>query len=138
MTTVATTPVGSTSDWAGSPLSTLHHIAHQARTIPLEQYPDGPAFVIRMEVPGIDPVRDLTVSVVTGTLTVRGERRHLGPEDADSEFRYGSFARTVALPAGADIDDVTAQCHDGILTVRIGMQPEHRAGARRVQVQVEP
>ena len=138
MTTVATTPADSTSDWAGSPLSTLHQLAHQVRAIPIEQYPDGKDYVIRLEVPGVDPAHDLTVAVETGTLTVRAERPCTGPEDAQSEFRYGSFARVIALPLGANIHDVSASCGCGVLTVRIGMQPEHQQGARRVAVQVEP
>lgn len=137
MTTVATTPASSTSDWAGSPLSTLHQLVRQAREIPIEQYPDGADYVIRLEVPGVDPARDLTVSVATGTLTIRAERHPAGPEDAESEFRYGSFARSIALPLGANIDDVSATCRDGVLTVRIGMQPEHLQGGRRVEVQAE-
>ncbi|HUB42555.1 MAG TPA: Hsp20/alpha crystallin family protein [Streptosporangiaceae bacterium] len=142
MTTARTTPADSTSDWAGSPLSTLHHLARQARSLPVEQYSDETGHVIRLEVPGIDPAQDLAVSVETGSLTVRCERRHAGLEDGleddQSEFRYGSFARTVALPLGANIHDVSATCRDGILTVRVGMQPEYQKGARRIPVQVEP
>jgi HSP20 family molecular chaperone IbpA len=138
MTTARTTPADSTSDWAGSPLSTLHHLAHQARSLPVEQYSDETGHLIRLEVPGIDPAQDLAVSVETGRLTVRCERRHTGPENDLSEFRYGSFARTIALPLGANIHDVSASCRDGILTVRVGMQPEYEKGARRIPVQVEP
>ena len=36
-----------------------------------------------------------------------------------SEFHYGSFERSVALPAGAQSDDVTATYTDGILEVRV-------------------
>ena len=138
MTTVGTTPADSTSDWAGSPLSTLHHLAHHARLFPVEQYSDETGYVIRLEVPGIDPAEDLAVSVETGRLTVRCERRHTGPEDDQSEFRYGNFARTIALPLGANVHEVSASCRDGILTVRVGMQPEYQKGARRIPVQVEP
>ncbi|HUC23589.1 MAG TPA: Hsp20/alpha crystallin family protein [Streptosporangiaceae bacterium] len=133
-----TTPTDSTSDWAGSPLSTLHHLAHQSRSLPVEQYSDEAGYVIRLEVPGIDPAQDLTVSVETGSLTVRCERRPAGAEDGQSEFRYGSFAQTIALPLGANIHDVSASCRDGILTVRVGMHPEYQRGTRRIPVQVEP
>jgi HSP20 family protein len=138
MTSVARLPADSTSDWAGSPLSTLHHLADQAWLLLVEQYPDGASYVIRLEIPGIDPAKDLTVSVETGTLTVRAERRRTGPEDSQSEFKYGSCSRTIALPLGTNIHDVSASCHDGILTVRVGMQPEYQHGARSIPVQVEP
>jgi HSP20 family protein len=134
MTAVMTTSVSSTSDWAGSPMSTLHPAAHQARQIPAEQYPDGASYVIRLEVPGVDPARDLTVSVQDGMLSVRAERRSAVPEDGQSEFRYGSLARDVALPLAANVHDVSSTCCNGILTVRIGMEPQHEQEARRVKV----
>ncbi len=138
MSTTVTTPVDRTSDWPGSPLSTLHPLAEQVRSIPVEQYPDGASQVVRFEIPGVDPVQDLTVSVQTGTLTVQAEHRHAGPQDEQSEFQYGRFARSIALPLGADVSDVSATCHNGVLTVRIGMRSEHGRDARRIQVTAEP
>ena len=126
------------SDWAGSPLSTIHHLPTQAQPIPIEQYPDRSSFVIRLEIPGIDPVSDLTVTVKAGTLSVLAERRDSAPEGCESEFRYGSFARHVALPPGANIQDVAASCRNGVLAVRIGMQPEAGGGPRAIDVAIEP
>jgi HSP20 family protein len=138
MSTMATTPVGDTSDWPGSPLSTLHQLAQHVLSIPVEQYPAGASYVIRFEIPGVDPARDLTVSVQTGTLTVQAEHRRTGLKDEQSEFQYGSSARCIALPLGADISDVDATCHNGILTVRVGMRSEHELDARQIPVTVEP
>ncbi len=135
---MTTTPDSSTSDWPGSPLSTLHQLAQPVRSIPVEQYPDEASYVVRFEVPGVDPAQDLTVSVQAGTLTVQIEHPHTGPEDKQSEFQYGRFARSIALPLGADVSDVSATCHNGILTVRIGMRPEYGRDARRIQVTAEP
>ncbi len=126
------------SDWAGSPLSTIHYRGTQAQPIPIEQYPDGSCYAIRLEIPGIDPARDLTVTVEAGTLSVLAERPHSAPEGCESEFRYGSFARHVALPRGANVQDVAASCRNGILTVRIGMQPQADTGARAIDVAIEP
>jgi HSP20 family protein len=138
MSTLATTPVSSTSDWPGSPLSTLHQLSEQVRSIPVERCPDGASYVARFEIPGVDPARDLTVSVETGKLTVQAHHRHDGPDDEQSEFQYGSFARCIALPLGVDISDVSATCHNGILTVRIGMRSEQGHDARQIEVTVEP
>jgi HSP20 family protein len=138
MSTMTATTADIASDWPGSPLSTLHQPAEQVQSIPIEQYSDAASYVVRLEIPGVDPEQDLTVAVQTGTLSVHAERRHTGPEDQRSEFRYGSFSRCIALPLGADISDVSATCHNGILAVRIGMRSEHDQDARRVQVTVEP
>jgi HSP20 family protein len=131
-------PVAGMSDWAGSPMSTLHHMLTQPQPILVEQYPDGTGYVIRLEVPGIDPASDLAVSVETGTVIVRAERRDNAPEGRQTEFRYGPFARRIALPLGADAREVSATYHDGILTVRIGLEPEYQHAPRTIQVEVEP
>jgi HSP20 family protein len=138
MSTTTTTMADTMSDWPGSPLSTLHRPAEQVRSIPVEQYPDGASYVVRFEIPGVDPAQDLTVSVQTGTLTVHAEHRPTGPENEQSEFWYGTFSRSIALPLGADISDVSASYHNGILTARIGMRSEHELGARQIPVTVVP
>ena len=127
----------SPSDWPGSPLSTLHHTTAQPQVIPIEQYPDGASYVIRLEIPGIDPVTGLSVTVQTGTLSVKAERHDNAPEGAETEFRYGIFARHIALPLGANVQDVSATCRNGVLTVRIGMASEHH-DARAIKVAIEP
>jgi HSP20 family protein len=38
---------------------------------------------------------------------------------ARQEFRYGSFARSIPLPAGAQEGDIEARYSDGILEVRL-------------------
>ena len=131
------TPV-SIADWAGSPLSTVHHLTAQPQPIAVEQFPDGASYVIRLEVPGVDPAHGLTVSVDAGTLSVQAERPDSGPAGRQSEFRYGSLARRVPLPPGTDADDVSASYHNGILTVRIGLKPEYQHGSRAIDVAIEP
>lgn len=141
MTTPRTQPdtsAAAIADWAGSPLSTVHHVVAAPQPIPAEQYAQDGSYLIRLEVPGLDPLRDLQVSVTTGTLTVRAERRDTAPPGRQTEFRYGSFIRHIALPLGANVHDVTASYRYGVLTVRVGMQPEHEAGARAIDVTVEP
>ncbi|MDT5237113.1 MAG: hypothetical protein QOF47_3100, partial [Mycobacterium sp.] len=50
-----------------------------------------------------------------------------------SEFSYGSFIRTVPLPAGADEDDINATYDRGILTVSVPLSEDH-ATDKRVEV----
>jgi HSP20 family protein len=126
------------ADWAGSPLSTVHHLPRHAIPIRTEQFPDGSSYVVRLEVPGVDPANDMTISVAAGTLNVSADRRDRTPAGAQSEFRYGSFARHVVLPPGSDPQDVSASCHNGIVTVRIGMKTDHQQAARRIEVAIEP
>lgn len=93
-----------------------------ASSIKVEQYQDGDTLVVRAEVPGIDPDNDVDVSVSAGMLHIKVEREekseHKDKAGYRSEFRYGSFLRSVALPAGAKDEDITASYKDGVLEVR--------------------
>ena len=51
-----------------------------------------------------------------------------------SEFRYGSFSRTLELPPRADADDVTAEYANGILTIRVAVKGEQQEGVKRIPV----
>ncbi|GAA1073745.1 Hsp20/alpha crystallin family protein [Nocardiopsis composta] len=91
-------------------------------------------YVVRAEIPGIDPVEDLVLTVEPGALTVTAERREEEREKRHSEFRYGSFSRTIALPKDADEEDVSASYRDGILEVTVGLTQRERVG-RRITVE---
>ena len=106
--------------------------------IKVEEFLDGDEQVIRAEVPGVDPEKDIDVTVQDDSLRIRIERSDRSEnKDKDhyrSEFRYGSFTRRVPLPSGADPDKVTASYRDGILEVRLPIDAE-RAGARKIAIQ---
>jgi HSP20 family protein len=106
-------------------------------TMKVEEYRDGEAVVVRAELPGIDPERDVEVTVSGGMLRIHAERTEsTKTDDKDgyrSEFRYGAFTRVLPLPAGAGEDDVKATYADGILEVRVPVDAEE-AAAKRVPV----
>jgi HSP20 family protein len=106
--------------------------------IKIEEFDDGGTHVVRAEVPGIDPDNDVSVTVDHGVLTVRAERRQQKKtEEKDgyrSEFSYGSFTRSVRLPAGATESDVSASYQDGILEVRFPID-QGEAKAKKIKIQ---
>src|SRR5208283_4884611 len=67
--------------------------------------------------PGLDPENDIEVTVEGRILTIRAERREQDNGPCRSEFRYGSLARAVRLPARVDAADVTARYDKGVLEV---------------------
>jgi len=125
------------SDWAGSPLSALHRLAERTLRIPVEQYSDGSSYLVRFEVPDVDPATDLAVSVQADALVVQAQRTDSAPQEHQSEFRYGRFAREITLPPGADVRGVSATYTNGILTIRIGMKPEHQPAADVIDVEIQ-
>lgn len=119
-------------DWFEEPFLTLR--TYRGQGIRVEDYTEDGRYVIRAEIAGIDPEKDLDVSVGADYLTIHAERssKHEGPHR--SEFRYGSFSRTLQLPAGADTNDVTAEYADGILTVKVGLKSERQEALKRVKI----
>ncbi len=100
----------------------------------IEDYQDEGRYVIRAELPGIDPEKDVEITVADGVLTVQAERREETKEGKRSEFRYGSFTRTCRLPDGADESDVAATYKDGILEVSVAMGPEVKHEPKRIEI----
>ncbi|MBM7797215.1 HSP20 family protein [Microlunatus panaciterrae] len=101
-----------------------------------ERYEDNQA-IIRAEIPGVDPEKDIEVTVDEGILTIKAERRQDTKEETEhgyrSEFHYGKFVRQLRLPKGTSPEVVSATYTDGVLEVRMPM-PEKEAGVRRVEV----
>jgi HSP20 family molecular chaperone IbpA len=100
--------------------------------IRIEENTNGCVFVVRAEVPGIEP-KDISVMMADGELKIEVDRLERHPDCWLSEFRYGRFARTLRLPRGARADEVTAVCGGGILEITIGLDPPAPIG-RTVRV----
>jgi HSP20 family molecular chaperone IbpA len=109
-------------DWleSNSPLN-LHGVG-LAPYVRVEDFVEEGAYVLRAELPGIDPEKDVEVTVEGDMLTIHGERREETKEKNHREFHYGSFRRTVSLPKGAKADEITASYDDGVLQVRVPIE----------------
>lgn len=91
-------------------------------------------YIVRVEIPGIDPAKDVTVSVRDGQLTIKAERTEKKEDKGRSEFTYGSFERVVALPNGTKEEGIDASYAQGILTVSVPMPAPPEDSARRIEV----
>lgn len=91
-------------------------------TLAVDVYETNGDVVVKMPVPGIKP-DDLDITITGDTITVRGESREETEEESQKrnyyykEVRYGSFARSVTMPAAVDASKVEAETEDGILTL---------------------
>jgi HSP20 family protein len=73
--------------------------------------------------PGIDPDKDVEITITDGMLQIHAERR---VEDTTKdngysrrEIRYGAMSRTLPLPDGTTEEDITATYRNGILEIRV-------------------
>jgi HSP20 family molecular chaperone IbpA len=115
-------------DWFEEPFLTLRPYL-VGQPIRIEEYTEDGHYVIRAETPGVDPEKELEVTVGDGYLSIHMQRSGRVEGRHHSEFRYGAFSRTVELPSGADADDVTASYVNGILTVKVALKGERPAEA---------
>jgi HSP20 family molecular chaperone IbpA len=119
-------------EWFEEPFTTLR--PYLAQAIRIEDFVEGDQYVIRAELAGIDPDKDVEITAGAGYLTIRAERHDMTEGKHRSEFRYGSFTRTLSLPATADEDAITATYRDGILTVTVGMKAEKKESVKKIEV----
>ena len=85
--------------------------------IRVEEYVEDGQLIVRADIPGVDPVKDIHLTVQQGLLRLSAERRFEERDQHRSEIRYGSFERVISLPAGTRPEDVTATYAHGVLTV---------------------
>jgi len=119
-------------DWLDAPWAPLLPFG-PANMFRVEDYLKDNNYVVRAELPGMDPEQDIEITVEDGTLTIHAERREEHQETHRSEFRYGSFTRSVMLPDRADTEHITARYDKGILEVSVPV-PEAKAEGRRIDI----
>jgi HSP20 family protein len=103
---------------------------------PVDLYETSDSFVLTAELPGLAR-EQIEVHAEEDRIVIRGERssRHNACEQFHRVERgHGRFSRAFALPEPVDVESVTADLRDGLLTVMI---PKARTRIpRRVSVDV--
>jgi HSP20 family molecular chaperone IbpA len=112
-----TTPLSELFDW----LDTRTFLHPTDAYIPVDEFVEDGTYVVRADLPGIDPDKDVSVVIEDNLLTIQGERHEEKHDKHRSEVRYGSFTRHLRLPTGCRGDDVTASYADGVLKVSMPM-----------------
>ena len=100
----------------------------------IEDYYEDGKYVLRAELPGMDPDKDIRIALQGNEMTVTAERTVETHDKRHSEFTYGQFARTVRLPAGAVPDEIAATYVNGILEVTVPVKPEDKA--KQIEVKI--
>jgi HSP20 family protein len=98
--------------------------------------------VVKLELPGIDPEKDVSVEVREGMLFIVGERRHEKEIKEEAYYRmeasYGTFERQIAIPEGVDESRISAAYADGVLEVVVPngavKEAEKAVEARKIPV----
>lgn len=95
-------------------------------------------FVVKAEVPGID-AKDIDISLTGDVLSIKGEKKQEREEKEEDhhlvERSYGSFSRSIRLPAEVEPGKIKASHKNGIL--KVTLPKSERVKAKEVKIKVE-
>lgn len=101
-------------------------------------YQDDDNVYIDVPLPGVN-INDVTISVENDVLTIEGSREQKSEVDEKNyyrkEVRYGSFHRSISLPASVNGDKAEAEYKDGVLKVTI--PKEERAKPKKIAIKTK-
>jgi HSP20 family protein len=94
-------------------------------------------FVVKAEVPGID-AKDIDISLTGDVLTIKGEKKQEREEKEEDyhlvERSYGSFYRSVRLPAEVESNKIKASYKNGILNITLPKSEKVKAKEVKIKV----
>jgi HSP20 family protein len=94
--------------------------------------------MVKAEVPGMEP-KDLDITLSDGVLILKGEKKHEGEEKGASchltERSYGTFSRSIQLPASVQSDKINASYKNGVLQILLPKSEEAKAREIKIKVQ---
>ena len=100
-------------------------------------YEDDNSLKVRLEIPGVQ-ADDINITLDSGVLTVRGERKLAEGEKEDNYLRverpYGPFFRAFTLPNSVDPDTLHANYENGVLELTMSKRAEAKPKQIKVNV----
>lgn len=88
----------------------------------VDVYQTPTEIIIKTMISGVKP-EDLTISITREMVTIKGHREAMRDINDDDFFQrelyWGSFARTILLPAEVEVEEAEALEKHGLLTIRL-------------------
>ena len=102
----------------------------------VDMYETDEDIVVRASMPGVGP-DDLDISITGDTLTIKGESTKEEKVEEENyicrERYYGTFSRSIAIPASVEADKAEAEFEDGVLTLRLPKAEEMKPKSIKVK-----
>lgn len=96
---------------------------------------------VTAELPGIDPEKDVTITVEGDVLVIKGEKTEEKTLEEKHRFiherHFGSFERRIPLPDGVDATLIAASYDKGVLRVVVPIPVEKVEEPRTIPVTIE-
>lgn len=95
------------------------------------------AYVFKADLPGVKQ-DDIDIQLVENRLLITGKRDQETEQDEGTlhtyERMYGSFQRAFALPDHADLDKISTDLKDGVLTIVVPKKETQAQQRRKIQI----
>ena len=95
---------------------------------------------VSAELPGMND-KDIDVSLTKDSLTIKGEKKEEKEDKGKNYYRmersFGSFTRTVPLPAEVDTEKAKADFVKGVLTVTLPKTPKAIKDTKKIPIKAE-
>jgi HSP20 family protein len=106
-----------------------------------DMYKENGDLVVKAELPGIDPEKDLKISIEADVLVIHGEKtveKEVTEKDRYlMERSFGNFDRRIPLPEGVDPNKLSAQYEKGVLTVKVPLPTQVEPTKKQIPVMVK-
>ncbi len=106
-------------------------------SMPVEITDKGKEYEVLAELPGVKK-DDLDIDIDKNYLTINAEKQEENKVDEKSykksEFRYGSYSRTVYFPEEINIDKTEAKLEHGILKIEAPKMYEDKESRKKLSV----
>ncbi|GAB3678115.1 hypothetical protein GCM10027589_48430 [Actinocorallia lasiicapitis] len=118
-------------------LPPVARLRQAGRPIRTEDYVEDGRFVVRADLPGLDPARDIDLSVEHGHLEIKAIRRGSSHERGRADIAYGLFRSVLRLPDDADCTSLETDYENGVLRMAFKLPggdpptPQQRERPRR-------
>ena len=95
------------------------------------------SIVVEVELPGVKE-EDIDIEISDDALTIKGEKKseqeHREKDFYKREFSYGTFTRTISLPAAVQSDKAEATMVNGVLTIELPKEEQVLPKKRKIQI----
>lgn len=101
-------------------------------------YEEDNRVTVKAEMPGVKK-QDLSVNVTEDAITISGEKKKEEKVEEKGYYRfersYGSFRRTLPLPAGVQSDKAKAKFKDGVLEITVPKSPAAIKKEKKISIE---
>lgn len=100
-------------------------------------FEEGNDVVVKAELPGMGK-DEISVNVTDDVITISGEKKSEEKIDKKDYFRlersYGSFTRSLTLPAETQVEKAAASFKDGVLEVRLPKTESEARKGKKIEI----